>query len=734
MRLIIVSNRLPFTLVKEEDKLLLKPSSGGLVSGISSYLDFMKNSPVSDFEYLWIGWPGGFVEEPLQKNFSQEIVKIHNAVCVFLTEEKMDKFYLGFCNSTIWPLFHYFPTYTTYESEYWEIYKEVNKIFCDKICEVAKEEDIIWIHDYHLMLLPQMLREKLGNKTKIGFFLHIPFPSFEIYRTLPKRWREEILKGVLGADLIGFHTNEYTHAFLRSVLRILGIPHILGKLEYENRVIKVDTFPMGIDFYKFFNASNEEKVIKEALRIKEELKQLKIILSVDRLDYTKGVPNRLLAFKKFLTDNPQYRKKVVFVLIIVPSRIGVQQYQLMKNNLDKLISDINGQFGDIGWQPIVYQYRHIPFENLVSLYSAADICLITPLRDGMNLVAKEYIASQSQEYGVLILSEMAGASKELPEAIIVNPNDIEEIADAIKIAIETEPETKKSNILSMQNRLREYNVVEWAKDFLLSLQKIKEESKKKEIKIISLEDKSKIIKDYQKAKKRLIMLDYDGTLVPFFNKPQKAKPDKELIEILKKLADSSEVSILSGRDSNFLSEIFGDLNINLSAEHGALIKEKNSTWQVITHSDTLWKEQIYGIFKHYCNRLPGSFIEEKSFSLVLHYRNSDPELAEIRVKEFLDELINYTSNLNLQILQGSKVVEVRNYDINKANAGMYFISKDNYDFILFIGDDWTDEDLFNLLKDKNAYTIKVGMKNSAAKYNISSVRDVRNFLKEMIYA
>jgi trehalose 6-phosphate synthase/phosphatase len=732
MSLLIISNRLPFTINHSGNEISLIPSTGGLVSGISSYLDYMKHSPVSDFEYLWVGWPGAYMDEPLQKSFSSQVRENQNVIPVFISEEEMDKFYLGFCNSTIWPLFHYFPTYAKYEEEHWEIYKKVNKYFCDKICEVVNEGDIIWIHDYHLMLLPDMLRKRLGNKFKIGFFLHIVFPSFEIYRIMPSTWRKEILEGILGADLIGFHTNEFTYSFLRSVLRILGLSNSLGKIIYQDRIVKADTFPMGIDFEKFNNAIDNKDVEKEREELKFKLKDRKMILSVDRLDYTKGVINRLKSFSKFLLDNPGYSKKIVFILIIVPSRIGIDQYQEIKDNLDKLISNINSEFGDLDWQPIIYQYKYIPFENLVALYNLADVALITPLRDGMNLVAKEYVACQKDSPGVLILSEMAGASKEMPEALLINPNDIKQTADGIKEALEMKREDAFSRIQKIQDRIRYYDVLEWAKDFLSQMDKVKNENKRIEVKMLSQDDKAKIKLSFQNAQKKLILLDYDGTLVPFNKFPQEAKPDKELLDILKEISKNAELAILSGRDSSFLTEHFDFLNINLCSEHGAFIKEKNQNWYSLTQVEISWKKEMKYIFETFSRRLPGSFIEEKNFSIALHYRNCDPELAEIRVKEFFDEMVNYTSNLNLQILQGNKVVEIRNYNINKANAGMYFINKEKYEFILFIGDDWTDEDLFDFLKDKNAYTIKVGYGISKAKFNVYNYKDVRNLLMELL--
>lgn len=458
-----------------------------------------------------------------------------------------------------------------------------------------------------------------------------------------------------------------------------------------------------------------------------------MILSVDRLDYTKGVYSRLMAYRNFLKKYRQYMKKVVFILIIVPSRIGVVQYQLMKDKLDKLVSEINSEFGDLDWQPVLYQYKHIPFNSLVALYSIADIALITPLRDGMNLVAKEYIASK-KDNGALILSDTAGASKELPESFIINPNDIDEITETIKVILESDEESLKERLYSMQKRLSEYTVVKWASDFLKNLERIRKETNEIEVKIVSSDIRAKILKDFQKAQKRIILLDYDGTLVPFSKLPAKAVIDKELYEIISGISNISDVLILSGRKADFLSQQFEGINISISAEHGALIKEKGGNWKIMTHLDVGWKNEIMQIFKHYTTRLPGSFIEEKSFSIVFHYRNCDPEMSEIRIKEFRDELINYTSNLNLQILEGNKILEVRNYDINKANAGMYFIDKDNYEFILFIGDDWTDEDLFKVLKDKNAYTIKVGIENSNAKYNLYDFKDIRKLLREMLYA
>ena len=731
MRLIIVSNRLPFSISKDGDNIILKPSSGGLVSGISSYLDYMKNSSIESFEYLWIGWPGIDIEEELKEKFINKTIT-ENIVPVFIDEGKMNDFYFGFCNSTIWPVFHYFTTFAKFESQHWKIYKEVNEIFASKILEVANTDDIIWIHDYHLMLVPSIIREKLGNKAKIGFFLHIPFPSFEIYRVLPKPWREEILKGLLGSDLIGFHTNEYSYSFLRCLLRILGISNNFGRVDYENRYIKVDTFPMGIDFDKFNNAIDNEIVKSEIEKIKNTLKGFKIIFSVDRLDYTKGLPNRLKAFRKFLKDNPNYHSKVVFILIIVPSRVGINEYDELKNNLDKLISDINGEFQTINWQPIIYQYRHISFENLVALYNASDIAMITPLRDGMNLVAKEFIASK-RNIGVLILSEMAGAAKELGDAIIINPNDIDEMSETIKRALEMIDNNIGEinfNLKVMRERIKNYNIFKWVNDFITTLNNVKSSNYQLEIKFLNDNEKAKIIKDFKKANKKIIFLDYDGTLVPFYSRPKNTITDEDLLNLLKELSKNSNICIISGRDRDFLEKNIPLDNIILSSEHGAMIRLEDG-WKILLDCDISWKKYILDYFNFFKDKLPYSEVEEKNFSVAFHYRNSDPEMAEIRVKEIIDELISYTSNLNLEVLQGNKVVEVRNYHLNKSSAVKYLLERNNYDFILAAGDDRTDEDVFEFLRDKNAYTIKVGFGKSSARYNVKDYIALRRLLSEL---
>lgn len=734
MRLLVVSNRLPFTVAESQGKLIFQEAVGGLVSGLSAYLDSLKGSSFTKSEYIWVGWPGLSVDKKTKgqlEELTEKALCDFHAYPVFLTARAMEKFYQGFCNKTIWPLFHYFPSYCVYDEASWLHYKCVNKIFCDAVVQVIKPDDVIWIHDYHLMLLPKLLREKMPD-VPIGFFLHIPFPSFEIFRLLPMKWRSEILEGLLGADLIGFHTYEYTQYFLRCVLRILGYEHNMGEIFLGNHVTKAETLPMGIDFQRFYNAASCAEVQEEKQKLVKTLPDFKLVLSVDRLDYTKAIIKRLQAYELFLERNPQWHGKVVLLLVVVPSRIGVEHYEQMKRQIDELVGKINGQFGSVSWTPVLYQYRFVPFHPLVALYAASDVALITPVRDGMNLIAKEYVAAKTDKTGVLILSEMAGAAKELGEAIIINPNNVQEIADALKEALEMPKDKQAKRNEIMQNRLRRYNVVRWADDFIRQLLSVKDRQKKFNARLLALSMREQLLKDFKKAARRLIFLDYDGTVAPFASHPQMAKPSEQLLKILKELSDdpTNTIILMSGRDKDNLQDWFGLLDMRLVAEHGVWIKEKNEDWRLIKPLTNDWKAPLRPVLEMYADRLPGAFVEEKEFSIVWHYRRADPELAYLRAKELMDDLVNFTANIDVQVLQGSKVIEVRCAGVNKGIAGMYFISKNNFDFMLAMGDDYTDEDLFKVLPE-TAYSIKVGLAHSSARFCLRSHIEATKLLEQL---
>jgi len=727
-RLVIISNRLPVTVFKHSGKIKVKESSGGLVTALTSYLDYTKT------DYIWIGWPGDSFKPSEHNNIRKKLLSDYKCFPVFLSDEEVNDFYYGFCNKTLWPLFHYFPLLTTYNEKQWQNYTDINKKFCDSILNVIKPDDIIWVHDYHLMLLPNMIRDNMPD-ARIGFFLHIPFPSFEIFRLLPRKWGREILDGLLGADLVGFHIHDYTYHFLRCILRILGYDNNLGNILLEDRILKADTFPIGIDFNKFYDAANSEKVKEEKEKLSQTIAGYKVIFSADRLDYTKGVINRLEGFETFLEKNKEWHDKVIFHLLIVPSRTKVDQYQKMKRQIDESIGRINGKFGNIHWTPIHYEYKFVPFETLIAYYSNSDAGLITPLRDGMNLVAKEYIASNPDKKGVLILSEMAGAASELGEAIIINPYHKEEIAESIKEALEMPLDEQLRRNKIMQERLKRYNVITWSTDFINELIDINKNQKSFIAKILDVKLKNKLFEAYKAAQNRVIFLDYDGTLIGFSKNPQAVIPGPELIDILHNLAkeEKNTVVIATGRDKDTLDNWLGNLNLNFIAEHGCRIKYNHTNeWQKIKPLNTEWMLKIIPVLTTFCDRLPGSFIEQKEFSVVWHYRKCDPDLSSIRVKEATDYLINITANLDLQVLQGSKIVEIRNAGINKGIGARYWLQDKQYDFIMAVGDDFTDEDLFKVLPDNNnTYSIKVGLQASYAKYNLKNYKEILDLLKKM---
>jgi len=723
-RWLIVSNRLPVSIIKKGSQLQFQSSVGGLATGLGSFY--------KSYRSLWIGWPGivlGKIEA--EKGEVEERLLAENCYPVFLSQYDVENYYYGFCNKTLWPLFHYFTQYATYNKNSLEAYKRVNKTFCEAVVRIANPDDIIWVHDYHLMLLPKLIRERLPD-ARIGFFLHTPFPSSEVFRLLPGR--REILNGILGADLIGFHTYDYVLHFLFSIRHLLGYEHSFGQITVGNRTVRADAFPMAIDYEKFASAVHYREVKREINKIHKRVGESKIILSVDRLDYTKGISQRLEAFDIFLEKNPEYKEKVSLILVAVPSRVRVNHYMLLKRQVDELIGRINGKHGTIGWTPVWYIYRSLPFHRLVALYNIADVALVTPLRDGMNLIAKEFIATKKDGKGVLILSEMTGAAKELGEAIIVNPNNKERVAEALKEALRMSDEEQIERNRVMQKRLQRYNVVRWADDFIDRLLNTKKLQQELSAKKLTHQMKDLLISDYTKSNRRLMLLDYDGTLIPFTEKPEKAKPDDKLLRLLEALSNEpkNKVVIISGRDKSSLDKWFSGLNIGLVAEHGVWVKENKGTWEMIEPLRSDWKEEIRPILELYVDRTPGAFIEEKDFSLVWHYRMADPVLGLVRTRELRDAILHLTVNLNLGVLEGSKVIEVKNTGINKGHAALRWIEKGEWDFILAIGDDWTDEDVFSVLPE-SAYSIRVGLGLSRAKFNLDSGVDIRLLLQSLAH-
>ena len=728
-RIIVVSNRLPFTVAQSSEGIQFKESVGGLATGLRTLLVSGQSVLSRESALVWVGWPGSTIPDETRDEVRSKALSEFSCCPVFLSEQDLENFYQGFCNETIWPLFHYFPTYARYDVAYWEQYCKVNESFSITLLETIRPDDTVWIHDYHLMLLPHLLRKALP-KLRIGFFLHIPFPQFEIFRLMPGKWRRAILEGLLGADLIGFHTHEYGEYFLRSVQRILGYGHSMGRLiiDEEDRLVRVGTFPMGIDFQKFYDAASSMAVQIAKEELQRSLGDSKIVLSVDRQDYSKGILHRLQGFEAMLESNPEWCGKVTLIMLVVPSRIGIADYEGMKKQIEELVGKINGRFGTIGWTPIIYQYRALPFESLVAMYTASHVALITPLRDGMNLVAKEYVAARHDKTGVLILSEMAGASKELPEAIIINPNNREEIAEALKTALEMPCEEQIRRNTIMQNRLRRYDVGRWATDFVGELLSHKESP----VQWLEAAVWSVVTEEYRRSTRRLLVLDYDGTLVPFAGSPALAKPTMESLRVLRSLANDprNELLLASGRDRATLEQWFSGVPIGLAAEHGAWIREHSGDWKVQQFSGSQWKQKLSPMLEMYADRVPGAFVEEKEFSLVWHYRMAEPDQGRAVARELTDHLLIFTASIGLQVLTGNKAIEIREAGINKGTAVQRWLARGDFDFVLAIGDDLTDEDMFAALPPW-AYSIHVGATQTGARFRLRNPEEVLQYLAEL---
>lgn len=567
-------------------------------------------------------------------------------------------------------------------------------------------------------------------KANIGYFHHIPFPSYELFRVLPER--EEVLEGLLGADLIGFHTHDYMHHFISAIYRVLDLNCNLDEISLKDRIVHVDTFPMGINYEQYHESPTLPGVKEKAKILKESLGKQNIILSVDRLDYSKGILHRLNGFAKFLENYPEYHEKVSLAMVVVPSRDTVGKYSDLKTLIEQSIGQINGLYSKLGWTPVHYFYRGLAYEELMAMYDIADIALVTPLRDGMNLVAKEYLATKRENPGVLILSEMAGAAIELQESIIINPNDPEEIEAAILQALNMPQTEKRERLDKMQERISTQTVKKWANDFVKELQLIQDQNKEILQKIVGKRQLTQIKNSYDEAASRLLMLDYDGTLAPFVKNPEDAVPSQQLRDLLRKLtADKrNKVVINSGRNHEILDKWFSGLQLDFAAEHGAFYKE-NGQWHHNVQEKMEWDDEIIDIIQHTIEKTPRSRMEQKNAALVWHYRNVDVWLAELREKQLINALIGPCARLNLQIVPGNKIVEIKSPDFNKGSEVHRRLEQDEYDFILAIGDDTTDEDMFRALPPKGI-SIKVGNFSPAAKYRIPLQSAVIPFFNSLI--
>jgi trehalose 6-phosphate synthase/phosphatase len=728
-RVIVVSNRLPYTLKRMGgDSWRTEKSSGGLATALNPIL--------KETNGLWIGWTGdvsGVINEK-QKNVLARWARRDRYIAVNLPPDTARGFYEGYSNGTLWPLFHNFPSLLRFDPDQWAAYVRANEIFRDVILEHYRPGDLIWIHDYHLMLLPQLLREAVPD-AGIGFFLHIPFPSSSVFRILPKR--EELLRGLLGADYLAFHTYRYLQHFRGSMLRLLGIGSEMERVAYGSRTVRLEALPIGIAPKEFRDLLENDKVTRNRLaELKERFKCCKIILGVDRLDYTKGIPERLRAFARLLAKWPEWRGRVVLIQVAVPSREHVDGYRQLRKEVDELVGRINGEWSTPDWSPVIYLRRSLPQAELAALYAVADVGLITALRDGLNLVAKEYIASKPDGDGVLVLSEFAGAAAEMGEAILINPYDEERTAEAVNRALSLSLPQRQERMSALYRRVEKNNVFAWGNRFVSNLNDSVRERAARSIGEGELLSIDAVTDAFRQSRSRLLLLDYDGTLVTYAKLPQNARPTPELIRVLEGLArdPKSTVAIVSGRSRSDLERWFKDIpDLWLAAEHGAIIFSPESKEWEQRHPgpSPRWKQSIYPVLDHYVERMPGSFIEEKEFSLVWHYRMSDPDFGDWLANELVANLEELLAETHFRAVKGQKTVEVKLVWTNKGEVLTQLKHlQPEPDFILAAGDDVTDEDLFARLPD-SAWTIHVGESHSGARYRLSYPDQIGELLRRL---
>ena len=721
----MISNRLPVS--KDPFTGETKLSSGGLVSALGGIHN--------DITKLWIGLePQHFTDGQPASTLSERHGEIEFRG-VAVDHDQYDLYYNGISNDMLWPLFHYEGSLVHFSREAWAAYVHVNQLLADTVAEEALDDETVWIHDFHLFLVPHMLRRRRPS-VRIGFFLHIPFPSSEVFRQLPMR--EEILYGILGADLIGFHDYSYIRHFGNALHAVLGIDSDLLSLNFDGRRITLGAFPVSIDTQSFVEKAKSLPVSKILRRYKRTFRDVQVILGVDRLDYVKGLLLKLRSFRELLHSNPELVGKVQLIQIAIPTRQDVADYAKLKNDLEQLVGEINGQFGRADYNPIFYIYNTVDFDELLALYRLADCLLVSSRRDGMNLVALEYIASQSTSHpGIVVLSEFTGASATLSHALKINPWDVEKSADVLKKALSLDYKKRREMHQPMLRYLMNYNATDWATSFMKALEQTRSLPVfEKLIRLTPDNIEDEFLNRLRNTK--LFVFDYDGTLVPLREQPADAylrDHERQLITAL--LHNGYQIIIVSGRPASFLEQQFANLPVTLVAEHGAMIRNINTTkWKtLITNQVQRWYPIAETLMKHYTIRVPGSIVEKKKHSIAWHYRQSPESFASYMSLKLAEELASGLSNLPVEILNGNKIVEARSMQANKGAFLRKYLADypQNKQNLVVAGDDRTDEDMFQaLIESDDVITIKVGQGPSVARYLCQSPEHLNLILQNLI--
>jgi trehalose 6-phosphate synthase/phosphatase len=723
-RIILVSNRLPIWGRPTADGVRAVPSSGGLATGLNAWHERT--------EGLWCGWPGdlsGATADERQA-FDRELHQ-RGIVPVHLPQALVSRFYDGFSNRVLWPLFHDLADRVPVDPDGWDAYVTANLAFADVVADHYSPGDIIWVHDYQLMLLPGALRQRLPD-ARIGFFLHIPFPASDTFRLLPRR--REVLHGLLGADLIGLHTFGDMRRFMASLLHVEGVEADVDCLRVDGRDVLVGAFPMGIDAAAFAACARRPDVQARIDELRRDAAGRRIVLGVDRLDYTKGIPHRLEAIDRLLQQRPELRDSLRYIQVAVPSRGGVDGYRDVRSDIEERVGRINGAHGTLRSLPVHYIHQSVSQQDLVALYRAADVMLVTPLRDGMNLVAKEFVASRVDDSGVLVLSEFAGAAAELHGAMVVNPYDIDGVAAAISQALAMPAEERQARMRALRHRVFAHDVSAWVGRFVDTLTTLRPLPSPPPATRLEPSLPS-VLAAVQGAGRLRLLLDYDGTLVPLARAPHLARPDAELLGLLESLATAPgiEVDIVSGRSHQTMAEWFGRLPVSLWAEHGFWHRAAvDLEWRPALPVTRDWMRRIRPILDQFVASTPGSHVEVKSVSLAWHYRTAPREFGARQAHELRMLLGELLSNQPLEVLEGKKVIEVRFRGISKAIVADRAAAVPSPGTTLVaIGDDLTDEELFAALPP-DAVTVAVGHRPSRARFHLDDHRAVRRTLRRIL--
>ena len=717
--IINVSNRLPITVGETIHK-----SSGGLVAALEAI-------DRSAYDIHWLGWPGGVIPEAEQPALTQKLQDEFGCTPIYLSEEETAAHYDGFSNSSLWSLLHYMPSRFRYDAPWWDAYQTVNHRFADAIAERAKPDSLVWVHDYHLMLLPRLLKERRPD-LRVGFFLHTPFPSYEVFRCHPNR--EDLLLGMLGSDLVGFHTFGYLRHFRSAVMRVLGVDGDISEIRHATGRTQMGVFPIGINAAAFRAELETPEFAQQLQQFRETFGQKRIVLSVERLDYTKGLPQRLDAIEHYLSRTDEAtRDAIKFIFVSVPSRENVAEYQSLRDEVEHRVGRLNGQFTTLVNSPIHFIHGSVKFSELCALYAMAEVALVTPMVDGMNLVAKEYVACQRQNPGVLVLSEFAGAAQELFNAIIVNPYNIEQVTAALEQALTMSPAERAERMNAMLGRVLDMDAGRWARHFIDAL------AHRPPIEVLrhQADEPLQMLIDTAQAGKRVaLFLDYDGSLREIEPSPELATPHESLLKLLESLDRRHGIRtvIISGRKAADLEAFVGRFtHFTLVAEHGSRLRRPGGgEWEDRAAAlDFSWKPEVAKVLKMHAAFTPGSFVEEKRTSLVWHYRQADPEFGEWKARQLLSDLSNALANEPLRVRQGKKIVEITPLQIDKGGAVAQLLSEQSADAALVAGDDATDEHMFAITRPE-LISIKIGPGDSRARYRLATPARLREMLRTFL--